>query len=84
MDKEKFTGAWRLIENEFRTEEGEVTYPLGRETIGRLNYGSQIVRVELGKDERGFLKFIDKVLDVLELPEAPEHSPNCQCCGYIW
>ena len=38
MDKEKFTGAWRLISTEYRSEEGEVTYPFGQETIGQLMY----------------------------------------------
>ena len=38
--------------------------------------------IEIEKDEEGFLSFIDGVLDVLELPEAPQHSPNCQWCGY--
>ncbi len=53
MDKEKFTGAWRLIENEFRTEEGEVTYPLGRETIGLIMYdGKRNMSVQLVKAGR--------------------------------
>jgi len=38
MDKEKFTGAWRLISTEYRNEGGEVTYPFGQETIGQLMY----------------------------------------------
>ena len=60
-------------------------YPdnINQQSIGRLNYGAEIVWVEIEKDEEGFLKFIDEVLDVLELPEAPEHSPSCQWCGYI-
>jgi len=54
-------------------------YPdnINQQSIDRLNYGAEIVWVEVEKDEEGFLGFIDKVLDVLELPEAPEHSPNC-------
>ena len=60
-------------------------YPdnINQQSIDRLNYGAEIVWVEVEKDEEGFLRFIDGVLDVLELPEAPEHSPNCQWCGYI-
>ena len=38
MDKEKFAGAWKLISTEYRSEEGEVTYPFGREVIGQLMY----------------------------------------------
>ena len=44
---------------------------------------AEITWIEIEKDEPGFLEFIDEVLDVLELPEAPGHSPNCQWCGYI-
>ncbi len=60
-------------------------YPdnINQQSIDRLNYGAEIVWVEIEKDERGFLKFIDGVLDVLELPEAPEHSPSCQWCGFF-
>ena len=59
-------------------------YPdnINQQSIDRLNYGAEIVWVEVEKDEQGFLSFIDKVLDVLELPEAPGHSPSCQWCGY--
>ena len=60
-------------------------YPdnINQQSIDRLNYGAEIVWVEVEKDEEGFLSFIDKVLGMLELPKAPEHSPNCQWCGYI-
>ena len=60
-------------------------YPDGvsQQSIERLNYGAEIVWVEIEKDEQGFLNFLDEVLNVLELPEAPEYSPNCQWCQYI-
>jgi CRISPR/Cas system-associated exonuclease Cas4 (RecB family) len=60
-------------------------YPdnINQQSIDRLNYGAEIVWVEVEKDEEAFLSFIDEVLNVLELPEAPEHSPNCQWCNYI-
>jgi len=60
-------------------------YPddINQQSIDRLNYGAEIVWIEVEKDEDSFLSFIDGVLDVLELPEAPEHSPKCQWCGYI-
>jgi len=60
-------------------------YPdnINQQTIDRLNYGAEVVWIEVEKDEEGFLDFIDEVLDVLELPKAPEHSPNCQWCSYI-
>jgi hypothetical protein len=44
---------------------------------------ADVTWIEVEKDEASFLGFIDEVLDVLELPEAPEHSPRCQWCGYI-
>jgi len=60
-------------------------YPesVNQHSIERLSYEAEITWVEVEKDEQGFLKFIDNVLDVLELPEAPEHSPKCQWCNYI-
>lgn len=60
-------------------------YPdsINQQSIERLFYEAEITWIEIEKDEQGFLRFIDKVLDVLELPEAPEHSPNCQWCGYF-
>ncbi len=60
-------------------------YPdnINQQSIDRLNYGAEIVWIEVEKDEEGFLRFIDGVLHMLELPEAPEGFPNCQWCGYI-
>ena len=56
---------------------------VNRLSITRLSYEAEITWIEIEKDEEGFLEFIDEVLDVLELPEAPGHSPNCQWCNYI-
>ena len=60
-------------------------YPssINQQSIERLSWEAEITWIEIAKDEQGFLSFIDEVLDVLELPEAPECSPNCQWCGYI-
>jgi len=60
-------------------------YPdnVNQQNIERLSYEAEITWIEIEKDEEGFLNFIDGVLDVLELPEAPEHSPNCQWCSYF-
>jgi CRISPR/Cas system-associated exonuclease Cas4 (RecB family) len=60
-------------------------YPesVNQQGIDRLFYEAEIIWVEIEKDEEGFLNFIDEVLNVLELPEAPEHSPACQWCNYI-
>lgn len=56
---------------------------INQQSIDRLNYGTEIVWIEIQKDEQGFLNFMDEVLAVLELPEPPEHSPSCQWGGYI-
>ena len=60
-------------------------YPdnISQTSIERLNYGAEVVWVEVEKDEQGFLDFIDGVLDVLESPEAPEHALSCQWCNYV-
>jgi len=60
-------------------------YPdnISQHSIERLNYGAEIVWVEVEKNEQGFLSFMDEVLFVLESPEVPECSPGCQWCSYI-
>ena len=60
-------------------------YPdrINQQSIKRLAYEAEITWIEIRKNEEDFLEFIDGVLDVLELPEAPEHSPTCQWCRYI-
>lgn len=60
-------------------------YPssINQDSIERLYYASEVTWIEIEKDQRGFLDFIDKVLYVLEAPRPPEHSPTCQWCSYI-
>lgn len=60
-------------------------YPesVNRQSIKRLSYEAEITWIEVEKDEQGFLKFVDEVLYVLELPEPPECSPKCQWCNYV-
>jgi hypothetical protein len=38
MDKERFAGAWKLVSNEYLSEDGVNTYPLGKEAIGLIMY----------------------------------------------
>ena len=61
-------------------------YPsaINQQTIERLSYEAEITWMEIRKDEEDFLEFIDQVLDVLELPEPPVQSLNCQWCNYIY
>lgn len=60
-------------------------YPstINQQCIERLSYEAEITWIEVEKNEQSFLEFIDEVLVVLESPEAPEASPNCQWCNYI-
>jgi hypothetical protein len=60
-------------------------YPesVSQQNLKRLAYEADITWIEIEKDEAGFLKFIDEVMDVLELPEPPGHSPDCQWCNYL-
>jgi len=54
-----------------------------QQNIESLSYEADITWVEIEKDEQGFLKFIDEVLDILEAPQAPEPSQTCQWCSYV-
>lgn len=40
MVAEKFTGTWRLVSNEFRQSDGQLTYPYGRDAIGLAMFGA--------------------------------------------
>ena len=51
-------------------------------SIKHLSYKADITWIEVEKDEDGFLQFLNQVLNILTLPEAPQHSPSCQWCGY--
>jgi hypothetical protein len=59
-------------------------YPsrVDQQSIEQLSYEADITWVEIKKDEPSFLNFIDELLDVLESPIAPEHSPDCPWCEY--
>jgi len=60
-------------------------YPsaISQQCIERLSYEAEITWIEVEKSEQNFLEFVDEVLDVLESPEAPRCSPNCQWCDYV-
>jgi hypothetical protein len=49
-----------------------------QQTIEKLSFESEITWIEIEKNQQRFLKLIDEVLNVLESPEAPAHSPTCQ------
>jgi len=60
-------------------------YPsrVDQQSTERLSYEADITWVEIKKDEPSFLNFIDELLDVLESPIVPQHSPDCPWCKYI-
>lgn len=60
-------------------------YPssISQQSIEKIAFESGITWIEIEKNQQRFLKFIDDVLNILELPEAPEHSPACQWCDYF-
>jgi len=60
-------------------------YPsqVNQRSVKHLSYRADITWVEVQKDNDEFLQFLDTVLGVLELPEAPEHSRTCQWCNYF-
>ena len=60
-------------------------YPskIDQESIEWLSYQAQIHWEEIPKDEEWFLKFIGEVLGVLESPQPPAPSPDCEWCSYI-
>ena len=59
-------------------------YPsqVNQRSVKHLSYKADITWIEVEKDEQSFLGFLDDVLGLLELPEAPECSPTCQWCCY--
>jgi len=49
-----------------------------------LSYDAKIQWIEIKKDVPGFIEFIGEVLNVLESPTPPKHSPGtCQWCDYF-
>ena len=59
----------------------EALYPV----IKAANRNAQVVFGGIAADNYGSgfdPDFMDEVLGVLELPEAPEQSPHCQWCNY--
>ena len=60
-------------------------YPskVSQESIDWLSYEAEIHWKEIVKDEGWFLEFVDELLGVLESPQAPHPSPDCEWCSYI-
>ena len=41
MGKEQFAGTWKLVSSEFRTSDGDVSYPLGKDAVGLIMYDTK-------------------------------------------
>ena len=41
MGKEQFAGSWKLVSSEFRTSDGDVSYPLGKDAVGLIMYDNK-------------------------------------------
>jgi hypothetical protein len=53
-----------------RTQEGVIAY------LGDVSW------LEVPRDDAKFLGFLEKVVDLLALPEPPDAHPKCGFCGY--
>ena len=47
-----------------------------------LSFDSEIVPIEISKNEDEYLGFIGQVLEILESPEPPAHGSECKWCAY--
>jgi hypothetical protein len=57
MTKEDFFGTWKLISSEFRSSNGQVTYPFGQNAIGLLMYDAAgYMSVQLMRADRPIFK----------------------------
>jgi hypothetical protein len=49
---------------------------------GNANLSGALSWMEINRDDTAFLKFLDKVRQILELPEPPPPSEKCLWCKY--
>jgi len=55
---------------------------MDKDEDGRLTYRGSVIWQECPVDEQGFLALIGDVMDVLELPQAPQADEKCGFCKY--
>jgi CRISPR/Cas system-associated exonuclease Cas4 (RecB family) len=55
---------------------------IDRDASGRIRYVGDATWMEIPKDEEKFLSFIEKVMQVLALPEPPPAAEKCGFCKY--
>ena len=52
-DEDEFPGVWRLVSYEFRDEEGNISYPFGKDTVGLIMYDrSGMMSVQIIRHDR--------------------------------
>jgi len=56
---------------------------VSQQNEGWLSFDAEITLIDIEKDEKGFINFIDQVLTILESPNPPAPSETCQWCNYI-
>ncbi|MBN1537823.1 MAG: PD-(D/E)XK nuclease family protein [Anaerolineales bacterium] len=58
--------------------------PVEMDQVGKdqLAYVGNATWLECPKDNQGFMKFLDQVITLLELPSPPEPNPKCGWCQY--
>jgi CRISPR/Cas system-associated exonuclease Cas4 (RecB family) len=55
-------------------------YTQGR--TGRVGFAGEVSWLPVPRDDAKFMEFLAQVLTVLESPEPPPASPNCEWCKY--
>lgn len=54
-----------------------------QDSIERLLYEADIHWVEIERNDKNFLNFLDEVMKILESDQLPEPSPDCDWCNYF-
>jgi CRISPR/Cas system-associated exonuclease Cas4 (RecB family) len=49
---------------------------------GYVGFAGRVSWIEIPRDDESFRRFLEGVVEVLELPEAPAANPDCQWCRY--
>jgi hypothetical protein len=55
---------------------------IDRDERGRIRYVGDVTWLEVPRDESGFLSFLNRVMQVLSLPEPPPPAEKCPFCKY--
>jgi CRISPR/Cas system-associated exonuclease Cas4 (RecB family) len=50
--------------------------------VGSASLTGRLSWVEIPRDDQKFFRFLDDVVSLLEQPEPPKASPDCEWCRY--